>query len=339
MIENTMAQKRIANRRTMFILAVMFALILNGCTEKKPEAFRVGIVSGADFFIPVVDGLKDKMAQLGYVEGEHIFYELHGLNNDPDGEKKAAQKLVEAKVDLILTVPTEATLQTKSVVQGTNIPVVFAYAGLEGNNIVESVRAPGGNITGVRYPGMDQIAKRLEILRELIPSVKRVWIGYDKNYPNSIPALNVLRPLALSLGVTLVEAPVNDLAELKSELAARENATDIVLDAMILMPDSLIHSPAGWGEIKTFAAKHRVPIGGSFPYTVKSGAVFGNANDLFKVGELLAPLVDKIFRGIPAGTIPVVTPEQDLWINYTVAQELGLTVPKGLLSRADSIIR
>lgn len=339
MKENTLAQEGTRKQRTMLILAVMFALILNGCAGRKPEVYRVGIVSGADFFLPVIDGFKAKMAQLGYEEGKNIFFEQHRLNDDPDGEKRAAQKLVDAKVDLIFTVPTEPSVQAKSVIRGTNIPLVFAYAGVEGCQLVESVRKPGGNITGVRFPGPDQIAKRLEILHELIPSVKRVWVGYDKNYPNSIPALNALRPLALSLGVTLVEAPVNDVEELKSELVAQENATDLGMDALILMPDSLNHSPAGWKEIKTFAAKHRVPIGGSFMYTVEGGSVFGNANDLFKVGELAAPLADKIFRGIPAGSIPVVTPEQDLWINYTVAQELGLTVPEGLLSMADKVIR
>jgi putative ABC transport system substrate-binding protein len=127
--------------------------------------------------------------------------------------------------------------------------------------------------------------------------------------------------------------------DLKAELAAREKSPDLGIDAMILMPDSLIHSPDGWGAIISFAKKHDIPVGGSFLYTVKDGAIFGNANDLIKVGEYTAQLVDKIFRGEPAGKIPVVTPEQDLWINYAAAQKLGLTVPEGLLSIAESIIR
>ncbi len=88
-----------------------------------------------------------------------------------------------------------------------------------------------------------------------------------------------------------------------------------------------------------FAAEHKVPIGGSFLYTVEQGAVFGNANDLAKVGKLAAPLADKILKGTPAGTIPVVTPEQDMWINYKRAQELGLNVSEGMLNRANEIIR
>jgi putative ABC transport system substrate-binding protein len=246
---------------------------------------------------------------------------------------------VDEKVDLIFAVPTAATVQAKAAVRGTNIPLVFAYAGLEGSDLVESVQKPGGNLTGVCYPGSDQIAKRLEILLELAPKVKRIGITYDKNYPNTIPSLKVLRQIAMSRDLALVEVPVAGLEELKSALTDLKKSSDIGMDAVMLMPDSLNHSPQGWMEIKTFAAQYHLPLAGSFFYTVENGAVFGNSNDLFKVGELVAPLADKIFRGIPAGTIPVVTPEQDLWINYKVAQELGLTVPEDMLRRADKIIR
>jgi len=204
---------------------------------------------------------------------------------------------------------------------------------------VKSVREPGGNTSGVRFPGPEQISKRLEILLEIAPQVKRVWIGYDKNYLNTAPALEALRPLAASLGVTLVEVPAASIADLEADLSARAASGDVGIDAIILMPDIFNHSPDGWGLISTFAAEHDVILGGSFLYTVEQGAVFGNANDLYKVGEQAAPIADKILRGTPAGTIPVVTPEQELWINYKVAQELGLTVPESLLGMAAEIIR
>ncbi len=339
MTGNTYFQNGIGNRLAMLVGVVIFALFFSGCDVKKPKVFRVGIISGADFFLSVVDGFKTKMTELGYVQHENIVYDVIKLNIDPAGEQQAAKKFVDDNVDLIFTVPTESTVAAQAATRGTNIPVVFAYAGLEGANLVKSVRAPGGNITGVRFPGPDITVKRLEILLELVPGIKRVWIGYDKNYPNTLPSLKALRPVAVSKEVTLVEVPAATIGELEADLAMRAKSADLGLDAIILMPDTFNHSPAGWTVIKNFAAKHRVPLGGSFLYTVKQGAIFGNANNLFKVGELAAPLADKVFKGIPVGEIPVVTPDQDLWINYKVAQELGLTIPEGWLSMAAKIIR
>lgn len=306
--------------------------------EKEGKAYRVGILTAGAF--PVcADGFKAGMAELGYIEGKNIVYDSYYVEADFAEMKRIAKEVVVEEVDLIFTAPTEPSQAAQEATQGTDIPIVFAYAGIEGSGLVESVREPGGNITGVRFPGPEQITRRLEMLLEFAPWVKRVWIGYDENYPNTLPALEALRPLAASKGVTLVEAPVITLGELEADLAARAKSADIGLDAMILMPDIFNHCPEGWGMIRDFATEHKVLLCGSFFYTVEEGAIFGNANDLFKVGELSASLADKILRDIPAGTIPVVTPEQDLWINYKVAQELGLTVPESLLNMAVEVIR
>lgn len=319
---------------------LIWGIFLSGQqTEGNARVYRVGILSGTDAFLPIADGFKAKMAELGYIEGKNIVYDLQRTNADPAGEERAAKKFVDDKVDLIFAFPTEPSVTAKNATHGTNIPVVFAYAGIEGSALVKSVREPGGSITGVRFPGPEQISKRLEILLEVAPSVKRVWIGYDRNYPNTAPALAALRPLALSKNVTLVEVPAATIDELRVDLEARNKSADVGMDAIILMPDILNHYPEGWGMINKFAAEHKVSIGGSFLYTVEQGAVFGNANDLVKVGKLAATQTDKILKGTPAGTIPVVTPEQELWINYKRAQELNLTVSEGLLSRAVEIIR
>ncbi len=327
-------------RWLMLLAALIVAgIFLSGCISEKPRVYHVGILSGTDAFLQIADGFKEKMTELGYIEGKNIVYDLQKTNAEPAAEQQAVRKFMDDKVDLIFTFPTEPTVTAKNVTKGTNIPIVFAYAGIEGVDLVNSVREPGGKITGVRFPGPEQINKRLEILLDIAPSVKRVWIGYDKNYPNTAPALAGLRPLALSRGVTLVEVPASTIEELKADLEARNKSADIGLDAIILMPDVFNHHPDGWAAISKFGAENKAPIGGSFPYTVEQGAVFGNANNLVNVGALAAPLADKILKGVPPGTIPVVTPEQELWINYRVAQELGLNVSEGLLNTANKIIR
>ncbi len=331
----------IISRQIRFILfiALVAAALWSGCDHKSPRVYRVGVLSGTDAFLGIADGFKAKMTELGYSEGKNIIYDLQKVTADPEGERRIAEKFTADKVDLIFTFPTEPAVAVKAATVGTNIPVVFAYAGIEGVPLIKSVREPGGNMTGIRFPGPEQMSRRLELLHRLAPKAKRVWIGYDKNYPNTGPALAALRPDALSLGITLVEVPAVALEDIKVDLAARAKSTNIGIDAMILMPDILNHTASCWTAVSKFAAKHRLPIGGSFPYTVEQGAVFGNANDIVKVGELAAPLADKIFKGIPAGTIPVVTPEQNLWLNYKRAKGLGMTVPEDLINQADKIIR
>src|SRR5204862_2918700 len=122
------------------------------------------------------------------------------------------------KVDLIFVFPTEVSIAAKKAIQGTNIPVVFAQAFIEQSNLVNSVREPGGNITGVRFPGPDLAIKRLEVLLELAPKAKRLWVPYQKGYPNVPPQLEALRPAAAAAGVTLVEAPFANVTELQADL-------------------------------------------------------------------------------------------------------------------------
>lgn len=339
MLSQNNVQTRIQTGWITLIWVVVFALLLSGCGAEKPKVYRVGILSGGSMAV-ISDGFKAEMTKLGYIEGQNIVYDAPDAGVNLAGAQSIAKKFVDDKVDLIFTSgSTPSALAAQAATQGTDIPVVFTFATTEGTNLIKSVREPGGNITGVRYPGPEQISKRLDFLLEIAPQVKRVWIGYDKNSPNTAPTLEALRPAASSLGVTLVEVPATTLEELKADLAARDQAADPGLDAIILMPDGFSNSPDGFAMMSKFAAEHKVPLGGSFLYTVEQGAVFGNANNLIKVGELAASPADKILKGIPAGTIPVVTPEDDLYINYKVAQDLGLTIPEGLLKQAVQIIR
>jgi putative ABC transport system substrate-binding protein len=137
----------------------------------------------------------------------------------------------------------------------------------------------------------------------------------------------------------LLEVPADGAAELQADLQARAQPDDIGLDAILSIPEPLNVSPDAFEVYSKFAVEHKLPIGGAFISAEGYGLVFGYLSDTVEVGELAAPLADKIFKGIPTGTIPVVSPESHLSINYKVAQELGLTVSEGLLSQADEIIR
>jgi putative tryptophan/tyrosine transport system substrate-binding protein len=318
---------------------VLAALLLSGCgTQQQAKVYHVGILSDGGSFAAIGDGFKAQMTKLGYTEGQNITYDMQNANADPAKEKSMAKQLVDEKVDLIFTFPVPPTVAAYSAAQGTNIPVVFAYYQTEGSNLVKSVQEPGGNITGVRYPGPELISRRLQLLHEIAPQVRRVWVGYDKNGPNMAVTLAALRPAAASLGVTLVEVPATTQGDLGIDLATRATSADLGLDAILTMPDSFNTSPAGFAVLSNFAAAHNLPLVGGLASQAQQGALFINGTDFNNVGELAAPLADKVLKGIPAGTIPVVTPEQTLIINYKVAQALNLTVPSGLLSQANQVI-
>lgn len=321
--------------------AMVLSVLMGGCGAEEPVVYRVGILDVPGSFITIADAFKAQMTELGYIEGENIVYDYLEvpLTATPEEAQAIAQEFVDDGVDMIFAFPTPPTIAAHAAVQGTDIPVVFAMSSLEGLNLIESVSEPGGNMTGVRYPGPEMISKRVEILIEMAPQVKRVWIGYDQNHPNTAPSLEVLRPAASTLGLTLVEVPADTLEELEADLAARTASADLGLDAIVTMHDGFNQGPDGYAMLSNFAAEHKIPLAGGTLSTVEQGAIFGNSPDLENVGQLAAPLADKILKGTPAGTIPVVTPEQDLYINYKVAQELGLTVPEGLLNQATEIIR
>lgn len=111
------------------------------------------------------------------------------------------------------------------------------------------------------------------------------------------------------------------------------------MDAILLMPDDLSQTPDGFALIRDFANKHKIPIGGSTSITAEYGAAFSYAPDYINLGNMAATLADKIFKGSPAGTIPVVTADQTLRLNYKVAKKLGLKVSESMMSLASEIIR
>jgi putative tryptophan/tyrosine transport system substrate-binding protein len=178
MQHNHFAQNRSRTMWAIFVWIIVVALLLSGCGTSTPKVYRVGILSGLDFFANTADGFKAKMTELGYVEGNNIVYDMHKTNFDPAAEEQILNKFVADKVDLIHVFPTEVSLAAKKAIQGSNIPVVFAQAFIEQGGLVNSVREPGGNITGVRFPGPDLAIKRFEILRELMPRAKRLWVPY-----------------------------------------------------------------------------------------------------------------------------------------------------------------
>jgi putative ABC transport system substrate-binding protein len=279
------------------------------------------------------------MAELGYVEGQNISYDVQTTNFDIPTYQSILKKFVDDQVDLIVVTPTEATIEAKTLTQGTDIPIVFSFAFTEGMGIIDSVGQPGGNITGVRFPGIDITVKRFEILRKIAPDAKRIWMPFQAGYPIVPPQIEALEPLAKAEGVTLIPFPANNAAEIQAELEARSAANDPGMDAILLLVEPLLVVPDAFEATAKFAYQHQLPFGGIYYSTGEYTSIFGVNVDLFESGKLASPLADKIFKGTPAGTIPVASPDNFIQIDFKVAQQFGLTVPDGILKQANEIIR
>jgi putative ABC transport system substrate-binding protein len=324
-------------------LIVVAAMVLSGCSgAQQAKTYKVGILSGLDLFSPAIDGFKGKMKELGYIEGQNITYDVQSTNVDVAVYKSIVKKFIDEKVDLIVSYPTEASMEAKNAIQGTNISLVFtnSFTDVKGMDLIKSVREPGGNVTGVRFPSVDIASKRMEILLKLVPNAKRIFVPFLKDYPNVPSQLEAIRPLAASQGVELIEFGAASPQDLQAKLDSLIAPGGGGIDAILLIAEPLGGTDVFYSVMGKFAYDHMLPIGGvSMSVGKDYGSIFGLTPDAKTTGVQAALLADKIFKGTKAGTIPVITSESFFQINYKAAQALGVTVPDGLLKQADEVIR
>ena len=325
----------------LFTWVIVAALLVGGCgIAPQPKVYQVGILSGLSAFSPAVDGFKEQMTTLGYIEGRNITYDIQSSDVDPQAYKTAVKKFMDEKVDLIFTFPTEASMEAKTDTQG-KIPVVFtlAFTDVPGVDLIQSIPAPGGNITGVRFPSADIASKRLQLLLEMVPNAKRIFVPYLQGYPNVPGQLDVIGAQAQANGVELIEFGAAAPPDLQSEFDRRVASGDIGFDAILLIAEPVSITPAFYDILGKFSYAHKIPIGGALMDQNGNSSVFGLLPQANVAGQQAALLADKIFKGTPAGTIPVGTSDSYFQINYRAAQAFGLSVPEGLLKQADQVIR
>ncbi|MEK6968188.1 MAG: ABC transporter substrate binding protein, partial [Nanoarchaeota archaeon] len=199
------------------------------------------------------------------------------------------------------------------------------------------VREPGNNITGVRYPGTDLAIQRLSLLLEIAPETKRVFIPYQKNYPIVPPQFEVIQSIADERGVVLLEVPFDTTAELKTYLDEPKNNN---FDAILLIPEPLTTKPDAFLILDKVAEARKIPLGGRAPGNLAdTHCLFNISPDNVMTGKQAAVMADKIFRGVSAGTIPVVSPNSVIEVNNKAAEKLGFQLSQSVLSRANAVVR
>ena len=323
----------------LFVIGIV-GLLLGACQGTEKKVYHIGMLSGLNTLNDIADGFKAKMAELGYIEGENVIYDFQSPTvADPALYQSALEKFVSDKVDLIFVFPTEAALMAKTITADSNIPVVFSFAFTDGVGLVENLTHPGANMTGVSYPTTDIVTRRLEILLEIAPDAKRIWVPYYKDYLSVPSQLAAIQPLAEELGLTIIEFPTDSVQEFQDELARRASSEDPGIDAILMLAEPLTISPDFFIPLAKFAEEKHLVLGGNALTFDNYSAVFGLSPVPYVAGQEAALQVQKVLQGIPPGDIPVAFSESALTINYGFAQALGVTIPEGLLNQADEVIR
>jgi len=313
----------------------LLAAPLAALAQQTGKVYRIGFLGNstaaleANLVGPFREGLRD----LGYVEGRNVLIEYRWAEGKYDRFPALIGELLALKVAVIVTAGTPATLAVKKAT--TSVPLVMLAVGDPvGTGIVPSLSHPGGNITGLTAISTEMDAKRLELLREVVPSVSYIALLWNAGSPLQVlaekqvqAAAQVLRMRVLSLGVKTEE-------EIKSALAvmARERP-----DALLVLADRLLlHHRA---LIMDFATRHRLPGVHAYRELVEAGGLMSFGPSYADMHKRAAYFVDRILKGAKPGDLPVERPLTfELVINLKTAKALGLTIPQSLLQRADQVI-
>jgi ABC-type uncharacterized transport system substrate-binding protein len=300
---------------------------------KIAKIYRIGILEAlpAARNAANLDALRKGLRDLGYVEGRNLVIEYRSADGRAERFPDLVSELVRLKVDLIVTRGTPATRAAKNATGA--VPVIMATMG-DPSALVTSLTHPGSNLTGVVTFSTELMAKRIEILKELVPHLSRIALLHNMGNPAVPPEWEETKTAARSLGLQaeLLDVRSEDDLGRAFELAVRQPADGLLIgaDGLTQMHQHTIIELAARNRLLAiYPAREFVEAGGLISYAV-------NYSDLYL---RLASFVDRIFRGAKPGELPVEQPTKfELVINSKTAKTLDLTIPPLLLARADEVI-
>ena len=316
--------------------AVLLATPLAAEAQRAGKVYRIGMLETRSTVLNAanIEAFQQGLLELGYKEGQNLEIVYRSSDGRDERFPGLAGEMVRLKVDLILTRGTPAALAAKKATD--TIPIVMAAsADPVGSGLVASLGRPGGNVTGLSSADLEVYAKRVELLREMVPTLARIASIFDMGNPVIPPQWHVVEATARSLGIQAQLLDVRRPQDLGKAFAAAEKQR---AEALIVGVGSITQ-----GNLRTIAdlaAKHRLPsIYGAREYVDFGGLSTYGASDPHMYRRA-ATFVDKIFKGAKPSDLPVEQPTTfELVINLKTAKALGLTIPPSLLGRADEVIQ
>jgi putative ABC transport system substrate-binding protein len=316
-------------------LLAIALLVLSACGpdgQDDKDTFTVGLVTNNPNGLRNIQGFKDEMEDLGYVEGETVTYVFEGAPTSGDELDAALESMIEAEVDLIFTAGTPTGVAAHRITAGSGIPVVFGViADPVAAGVMEDLSRPGANMTGVRLSQNQD--RRLELLLEIAPGTKHVFVPYDPEDSASTSAVAQIVALAPALGIEIVEGRARNDEQVTELLKIIPDE----VDAIFLMPGTTVNRRLQ--DILEVAKDRKLPVSGPSTAQVEEGALmtYGFIHD--EVGAQAARMADQVLHGADPGTLPVQTGEFFLAINLQMAEVIGLEIPYEALQQAEIIIR
>ncbi len=318
----------------VFALGVL-AAPLGADAQQRANMARIGVLGSptASSYAPRVEAFKQGLRELGYVEGQNIAIEYRWAEGRYERLPGLAAELVRLGVDVIVTHGTPAGRAAQQAT--TTIPIVMATSGdAVAAGLVASLARPGGNITGSTQLGPEINAKRLELLKEAIPRIRRMAALLNPANPGNELLFKQMEIAARSLGIEVRPAWVRRGDELDSTFSELVKARS---DGLVINDDAVLASQAR--RIADLAAKNRLPTATGLDH-VQAGSLLSYGPNLPELWRRAAIFVDKILKGAKPADLPVEQPTKfALVINLKTAKALGLTIPRSVLIRADQVIQ
>jgi len=317
------------------LCAMVLALCLPVWAQQPQKVPRIAYLGGgsAELEKAWLDAFLQGLRELGYFEGKNIVVERRFAAGRYDELPELAAELVRLKVDVILAASTPVAHSTKKATSA--IPVVMVVADPIGTGLVSSLAKPGGNLTGLSDFHGDLITKRLEILKEVVPSASRIAVLLNPGNPSCSLQMKDLTAVAPALGLTLFAVEAKGLDDIAPGFTTMKKQR---AGAVLVCGDRLFSTYRR--PIFDLATKSRFPaIYSTKEYPEAGGLMSYGANfpDLYRRA---ATYVDKILKGTKPADLPVEQPTKfEFIVNLKTAKEIGLTIPPNVLVRADRVIR
>jgi putative ABC transport system substrate-binding protein len=329
--------RRIGNLKRVGIFAIGFAFSICGAVAHAQTAkvVRIGFLgpTSAASNAGRMEALRAGLRDLGHLEGKNLVIESRWAEGKFDRLPELAAELVHLNVDVILTAGTPGIRAAKNAT--TTIPVVMVTSGDPvAFGFVASLARPGGNITGSSNFSPELSAKRLELLKEILPRIQRLAVLFNPD--NSINKRNLpaMEQTAKLLKIGLQRFEVRGAEEFKNAFSVMAKQR---VDAIALPEDDFLN--ANQNEVAELVAKQRLPSIGRAEFA-EAGGLIGYAVNFFDLYRRAATYVDKILKGAKPADLPVEQPTKfEFVINLKAAKQIGITMPPNVLARADKVIK
>jgi len=325
---------KIMINRIFCITFLLSCAFITSAAAQPSKPYRVGVILPGGAQYTTLEGFRQGLRDLGLEEGKHIALTIKDVKGETSAADAAAGDLEKGNASLIYALTTPVVTKTKSAT--AKIPVVFSLGSdpVTGG-LVESFAKPGGRLTGVHYLVRDLTAKRLEVLKEVMPRLARVLTYYDPANRVAVEGASLAREGAKRLGIKLIEIHISSVEDLKKKLdALRIGAAD----AFLFTADPLIGSHSQL-VIDTAKSK-KLPAMFQEQSLAAKGALVSYGQNYYDIGRLAAKYAQRIIKGDHPKDLKIETVDTvELVINLKTAKELGLKIPPAVLARADKVIK